>query len=127
MDLLRTLKYYLNQNSIDPVYISFKPATPDTCTTILVTPGLESDFKHNYDRDGIQIVDRGNDYDEALQRSNSTYSLLHGMGSMTISGIHIVSIRALQKPFLLRYDGQNRPEFITNYTVETYNSTIHRV
>lgn len=127
MSVARAIKYYLNQNNVQTIYISFKAEEPDDCTTIFIVPGLAPDFKHDYDNDGIQIVDRGNDYDSAQNRANSTYSILHGTGTMTISGIHFVSIRALQKPFLLRYDERNRAEFVCNYVIETYQDTINRI
>lgn len=130
MTYLSALKQHLvNSGITDTIYLTFLAAKPDKAICIMSVPGSPPDFKHNYDNPAIQIKVRGDiaDNDGAEQLANQVYSYLHGIGTMTISGIFFSSVAALQNPFLLKYDEENRPVYIANFTIEYYNETTNRV
>lgn len=101
-------------------------ALPDNLVAVIETAGFPPDARVEIDRPAFQVLVRGS----ALQRGSSGYSEakaqalsikndLHarGPGQLGTTGStgYYVGVLAMQDPFLLEYDQQNRPIVACNF------------
>ncbi len=72
--------------------------------------GATSTANITLEQSGLQIVARGplEDYSSARVKAESAYKALHGVTNSTINGTRYLSIEALQPPFVIELDENDR-------------------
>ena len=71
----------------------------------------------------VQISSRSTTYAAAKTRIKSVEALLDGLRPRTINGIQYHFATAVQPPFLLEYDANNRPVLAQNFEIQKARST----
>lgn len=99
-------------------YLDFNPAEPDNAIIYTITPSFPPDPKHEYDVSSVQIIVRAQDPHVARTNMWNLYNALHGLHGITLSGIYIVDTLAVQPPFSLGFDPQNRPQLGINFLIQ---------
>lgn len=105
--------------------IGQEPTGPHNVTTIFDTPDAgsqltnekneEDNKKDRYEYAGVQIRVRNVAYDKAMQLAKDISSTLHGRGNETVNGYEVKLVRALDNPFLLDWDDNNRARVVVNF------------
>ena len=104
------------------------PSTPDACVAILgpygglppvwaMSPGAASGGRPQVERPRVQVLCRDTRYDSAEQKAVAVRFVLDGLGGVTKNGIAYKAIFAVQEPFYLERDANNREIFAANYEV----------
>jgi|AntDeeMetageno51_2_1112566.scaffolds.fasta_scaffold20721_1 hypothetical protein len=106
----------------DDLFIGREPSSPSNSITIFDTANrgrvLYAEKDDPYEYGGVQIRVRNNRYDIAMEIARELVDILHGLGNMTQGTTYITAIRALDNPFLLDWDENNRARIITNYNIQ---------
>lgn len=126
--MINELRQYLIDSGITAtIYIGFLPATPDYAVALFETPGMPPDPAYQYSSMGVQVHTRALEYMDARDLSYSVYTLLQSFASSTLAktlnGITVTQILAVQNPYSLGRDDQNRPQFVQNFLIE-YEETL---
>lgn len=107
---------------------------PNTFTSLYETPGLEGAYAFStgttagsraqrvLDRPRVQVISRSTSYATARSRAQTIYDLIDGIANRklptsTSTGLY-VSITAVQAPFSLGRDENDRWLISTNYQIE---------
>lgn len=114
------LKNFINGLFPYTYTVGFMPPEPPDCAMIIFTPGGPP----NPDLIGLsektfQILVRGADYSKAEDAINQMYTVLHGKDHVVIGNRYVYSIRAIQDPFPIGYDENDRALFNVNFRMET--------
>ena len=99
---------------------------PDSCAIIKDTGGPETPWTL-FNRQTIQIYNRGVDQVDVKKLAEDIYTLLHGkfglvlpsvtVKTVTYDQIQTAQITGIQRPFCLGMDENGRVEYTTNYQV----------
>ena len=123
MALLTDIATYLQTAlSLATVYTGQMPDTPDACVTVHEYGGFAPvntmGTDHQIRRPRIQIACRGAQGDYATPRAtaDSAYTALH-MGGAVLSGTTYYRVEAVDEPFPLERDANNRWIIVANYQV----------
>ncbi len=122
----KAIRDYLTEHVATPVYYSQVVAEPDTVVTILDYFGFPPDIKFNYDYPRFQVRVRAPTYDDAYDVIQGCYNILQNAQNITISGMEIIEIKALQSPYMLELDEKNRVVFQQNFETMVYLQTANR-
>lgn len=125
--ILEDIRTYIAQTISEVIYLDFMPPDPDTAICLYSTAGLSPDYKHNYSTPGVQVLVRDNNALIAKELAHNIYSLLHGLGSKQIGNSYIIRFYALQDPYSLGRDANNRAQYVQNFLIEYYDDTQNRV
>lgn len=131
MTLLEDIATYLAANSTlvigTDLFAGQIPAdAPDGVTCVYEYPGappidgMGSSTAPQVALPRIQVVGRGkgtSDYNDARGRVRTAYSILHGVTELVLSGTRYLRIMALQEPFPLSRDDNQRVLFACNFEV----------
>lgn len=97
-------------------------AIADKAVSITETPGgppyarIELDEPHFQLRvRGASLFDASSAYVEARAKMEDAKLALHGLTPGTYSGWYYAGLWAMQEPFLLEYDANNRPNLACNF------------
>lgn len=71
----------------------------------------------------VQILSRSTTYAAAKTRIKLVEGLLDGLRPRTINGVQYHFVSAVQPPFLLEYDANNRPVLAQNFEIQKARST----
>jgi hypothetical protein len=128
--LLDELALYLQTQGLGTVGTTiFKgtlPDQPDACTAVFEYAGLPSEKTFSptpgaavEEKPRVQIVCRGikQDYQTPRTQADAIWKALDGLGNVTMSGTGYLWIEALQSPFLMRRDENERVYIAVNYQV----------
>ena len=106
---------------------SFMPESPDTVTTVYETGGTgplnafsTGGGTRFYEQPSIMIQSRSKDYQTVRLVMEDVFTILDGVnntGFPTTTGTHYGSIDAVQSPFLVNRDGNNRFVMSVNFDV----------
>lgn len=127
--LLDEIAKLLQDNSIATINTNlFKgaaPPTPDTCTTLYETAGISPVFAMStapaYEKPGFQVINRSTNYKTARNKAETIYRRLIGTGNITLkptstaTGTRYLNIEAMQQPFYIGPDENNRYLVACNY------------
>lgn len=96
--------------------------TPVAQVALAQTPGLPGIYVLSgpvsvVERPRVQVTSRDTVYDTAFNRSKLVESLLESLDTRRINGTLYHGAHAVQPPFLLRYDENNRPVICQNFEV----------
>lgn len=96
-------------------------ALPDKVVALIETPGEPPDARNDLDKPHFQVVVRGDPinqvssaYEEASAKAKEIKRDLHTIGPATLRGRYYPAMWAMQDPFLLEYDKNDRPTFVMN-------------
>lgn len=103
------------------VFAGYQPPSPNKCIVLYEYSGEtpETSFVATYPRLQIRVRGEPNDYAVTRDKAEELFNLLHAT-SLDLSAISPVeelsypSVYALQNPFLLQRDENERPEFVFN-------------
>ena len=107
--------------------LAFMPENPNTVTTIYETGGAgplnafsTGGGTRIYEQPGIQIVTRSTSYETARNIQQTVFVVLDGVNNQTVpstGSVHYGSIDAVQSPFPLGRDSNNRFKVGVNFDV----------
>lgn len=69
------------------------------------------------ERPRVMVVVRSTGYSSGRQTAHNIWKRLDGAGDFTINGCRYAWIGAVQSPFFLKFDGNDRPLFACNFDV----------
>ena len=101
------------------LFVGKEPATPDNCVSIFDIPGdaplLTLDGGKNYYFPSVQIRVRNIDYLTGWDLIHNIQTLLHGIHNEIWNSTTYVLIRAVDNPFLLNWDENDRARFVVTF------------
>lgn len=115
-----------------PIYAGLMLEQPDKAVCVYETGGMApyramrgSPGQPVAERPRIQVVARGAqmDYTTPRLKVNDIYRLLEGFGDRSINGVRYLWIGAVQSPFPMGKDNDNRPLIAVNFEVVKELST----
>ena len=86
----------------------FLPDTPGDCVAVYQKGGYAPIQPFSIERPQLHVVVRGSTYDNAQQKANDIYVILHRAWELTLSGRRYLYIRALTSPTYLYTDYSER-------------------
>lgn len=102
-------------------------ALQDKIVALVETPGEPPDAYTELDKPHFQVIVRGDPittvssaYEVAAAKAKEIKRDLHRIGPATLRGRYFPAMWAMQDPFLLEYDQNDRPTFVMN--VRAYRS-----
>ena len=105
---------------------TFMPDAPDTLTTLYETGGFSpvhyfsTGQTRDVERPSLQVIARSTSYQVARTNIEEVFTLLDGIhdrGLPTTTGTHYQSIDAIQSPFSLGRDENERWRLAVNFTI----------
>lgn len=129
--ILNDIAIHLEDNStltlgVD-LTLAFMPDNPNTVTTIYETGGAgplnafsTGGGTRIYEQPSIQIITRSTSYETARNIQETVFVVLDGVNNQTVpstGSIHYGSIDAVQSPFLINRDSNNRFKVGVNFDV----------
>lgn len=96
------------------------PETPDVCIALFEYAGEPPEDTHDskgIDNPGLQVRVRGTSYATARATVLSIQDHLHTLHNTALTAGRYLLIRAVQSPFSLGRDSQNRIEIVQNFIV----------
>lgn len=103
------------------------PDTPDACVALIETGGQASEHALGsavgapaWEAPSFQVICRAGrrDYSTARIKANDVFKKLDGLVNTTLSSVRYFSIFAIQAPFSLPRDDQERPLLVFNCAVK---------
>jgi hypothetical protein len=111
---------YLREGGIVKVYEAAMPDAPDKCVAVYEYPGVGPQFSHDgqaWENPRIQVLSRAPTYPDARQQAQEVYNLLNGKTNVNIEGGNYLMIKALQSPFALTPDDNQRDRVVINFEI----------
>ena len=106
------------------LYQNAMPATPGDAVSLAEYSGMGPLFRQSdaasgptCERPQVQLIVRNTDHDTARALMRTLWVWLGAVTNDTLSGTYYQSIRAMQSPFLLRRDDNERWLFAANFHV----------
>jgi hypothetical protein len=125
--IAKEIRDYLSTQIQDvDIFYSRVVASPDTIVSVLDYYGRPPELQDNYDHPRFQIRVRAPTYDESKDLCWECYSALHNLCRITVSGLEILEIVALQSPYQLELDELDRTVFQVNFEAHVYAPTTYR-
>jgi hypothetical protein len=103
------------------------PENPATCTTLFETGGFSplhafttGSQTRYYERPSIMVHSRSTDYQTVRDTMEAVFTILDGYNNAllpTATGVHYGSIDAVQSPFLINRDSNDRFVMSVNFNV----------
>lgn len=120
MFVVDEIAQYLRSNGIVTVYETTMPDVPDKAVAVYEYGGPAPEFNHDgqaWENPRIQCVSRAPTYPEARQQAQQVYNLLNGQTNVVINGGGYLSIKALQSPFPILPDNNQRDRVVINFEI----------
>lgn len=128
-NILDELATYLAANGVGTVEVDIfeglmpdSPEAPDALVALFEYPGGPVTAVNTVEQRAIQARTRAKTYDDAKNKCELIYGLLHSMHETELSGTRFLLILAKQPPFSLGRDDRERHEFAVNFRV-LYDNT----
>jgi len=99
---------------------------PDTVAVLYETGGAASEYAFStstgqaqviYERPNLQLLSRSATYQTARTVAETVYTTLDGLGDMTMSGTRYLDVDAVQAPFSIGRDKQERELVSVNFRI----------
>lgn len=98
---------------------------PDTLAVLYETPGRGNGYSFStgaaatveYESPSLQIISRSSSYATARSRAQTAYTILDGLAGQTLSGTLYLDFAAVQPPFSLGRDRNDRYLCAVNFLV----------
>jgi Bacteriophage minor capsid protein len=118
--ILDDIANYLVAYGIGAVHKGRLPDVPDQAVCLYEYGGPVPQFTHDgqaWENPRVQVVARHRDYAAARQKAQDIYMLLNGKANLLIGGSRYLQIRALQSPFPLGRDQNDRERIVINLDI----------
>lgn len=119
--LLDDIASYLQQQGITDIYKGYMPDQPDNVVVLFEyageAPELVMGGDNTTERPGLQVRVRDKSYPAGRARIQAVVDALHGLSNVVLGNKRYLLIRANQSPASLGLDGNNRSEFVVNFSV----------
>jgi hypothetical protein len=99
-------------------YKSKMPDAPDDAVCLYEYGGPPPVFAHDgqaWEQPRLQVISRSKNYQAARTVGQTIYDLLNGKANVTIGAGRYLSIAALQSPFALGHDENDRHRIVINF------------
>jgi len=119
VSVLEDLQAYLVANGVTGVFMVKMPDVPAAVVCLYEYAGIPPEFAHDgqqWENPRVQAVARDTTYQAARDKAQTVYNLLNGKANMTI-GSRYLKILALQSPFPLGVDENDRPRLVVNFEI----------
>lgn len=129
--LLDEIGSYLDTEGIGTratdLFEGFMPDTPDACVALIETGGQASEHVLSsavgapaWEAPSFQVICRAGrrDYSTVRTKANDVFKKLDGLVNTTLSSVRYFSIFAIQSPFSIARDEQERPLLVFNCAVK---------
>lgn len=105
------------------IFIEYSPESPDDCITIYKNSGQSPTPNNVFKTPAIQLIVRGVNVTETEMLAEKITDSLNGYNSKPLipGGKRIYNVQALQSPYNLGKDKNNRYEFTVNFLIEYDN------
>lgn len=134
MALLDELGDYLSTNGVGTLgtdlFLGFLPESPNAAVALYETGGSapvramrSSPGQPVARQPRVQVVARSTSYAAARSKAGDVYALLEGLGGVTLGATRYLWGGAVQEPFPLGRDGQQRVMVACNYDIVTSTTT----
>lgn len=131
MIVVNMLRDYIETLPLASGYQVFREYMSDVDNTIAVfsTGGFPGDYWLKYDNPTYQVRIRNTVPSTAATTANALYNQLNGLHTLTMSGIFVSKIVAMQSgPINIGRDEKQRQEYTLNFIVRYRNdAAIHRL
>lgn len=125
MTMLVELGEWLEDQAVGTVgtnlFLGRLPDTPDAATALFEYAGAAPFHTMGptvvWERPRLQVLCRAADYATARSQAETIYQLLDVVAETTIESVRYHQIEALQSPFLVQRDANDRPVIGCNYEV----------
>ena len=122
MAILEELRNYLLSNGVTGVFMVKMPDTPDDAVCLYEYAGIPPEFAHDgqqWENLRVQAVARDAklNYANARAKAQSVYNVLNGTVNTTIDSSRYLKILALQSPFPMGADENDRPRIVVNFEI----------
>ena len=101
------------------LFINTLPATPDNCISVSGYAGSPPERTHDTSgnaRPGIQVRVRNTSAATGRTVIENIFNYLDGSGNVSLSSVFFLSIDAVQSPFPMGKDENNRTEYSVNFS-----------
>ena len=124
--LLDEVGAYLQTHGIGTLgtdlFTGIMPDAPDAAVALIEYGGVEpmhalGGGTAKIERPRLQVLARATTYSAARTKIEAAYKVLDALAGETLSGVRYLAVEALQSPFFLRRDENNRVELIFNVQV----------
>lgn len=109
------------------IFKGILPDTPDACVALIETGGMESGHtmsggagSASIERPTVEVIARGapGDYATPRTKAKDAFNALDGITNTTLSSVRYFSVRAIQSPFLIGRDANDRVLIGFNLQIE---------
>ena len=100
------------------IFIGMLPEKQDNALKLEQTGGLEPDRYLPIEQPTVQVMVRNTSYPDGLDKAKAVYDALHRKGDDTVlasGGVDMMTCFAIQEPFHLGLDENNRHLFVVNF------------
>lgn len=125
--LLDELGSYLQAQALGTLgtdlFTGLLPDSPDAAVAILEYGGVApvhalGGGNAKWERPRVQVVVRATTYSAARTKIETIYKLLHKLTDTVLTGVRYLVIDAVQSPFFLERDANNRVKLAVNFQVQ---------
>lgn len=101
------------------LFVARMPDTPDQCVVLYDSGGF-APYSNDYQRPTVQIRTRGaqGGYQTIYDLTKAIWDELHELANQTINLTRYIAIYAVDEPFSLGLDDNNRPLFSMNFRID---------
>lgn len=124
--LLDEIGTYLQTNGIGTLgtdlFTGTLPDVPDNAVALYEYGGVApvstlGPGQAKFERPRIQVLARATTYSAARSKIESIFKLLHGLANTSLSSVRYLLIEAVQSPFFMEKDANNRIKLICNFQI----------
>ena len=110
------------------IFLSFEPDSPDELIVLLDRGGyvtddfvkVTGDSTNKYDVIGVQLILRGNNYEDLMTKAYQIYDLLHRKSFYELGNFYIKESHAESLPIPIGRDEKDRDEISINFLFSTF-------
>lgn len=104
------------------LFLGRTPTSPGNVLTLLDAPDrgpmLMPDKDEKYEYGAFQVRMRHSDYTQAHALCDLLIGVLHNEGNIELNGTYYTLIQAMDSPFLLDWDENNRARVVVNFHIQ---------
>ncbi len=121
MALLNELGLYLEEQGVGTLAVDMTlgqfPDTPDDAVVLLELKGWPPGLTDSVEPRRVQVRTRAVHYEDARDKAETVYGLLHGVAETVLFGARFLLITALAPPYALGRDRIQRHMFALDFRV----------
>lgn len=124
--LLDELGLYLQAQGVGTLgtdlFTGTLPDAPDNAVAIYEYGGVSpvstlGPGQAKFERPRIQVLARATTYSAARSKIETVFKLLHGLANTSLSSVRYLLVEAVQSPFFMEKDANNRVKLACNFQI----------